>query len=268
MIEGFDVSNLQGGRPWPSGKQFVMIKASEGTSFTDPYFGANFAVAWAEGMVRGAYHFARPSANSGHDEAAFFLRAVGAVGGLREGDLLALDLEDMDVAPDADLLAYAMDFLTTCERALGFKPFLYTGHWYAAPHNLEDHPELAAYPLWEAGSEAVLGWETATIRQYDCSGAFCLDSSLLTTSSLQALGWGHAQDPLEGQPVDPPPTVAVNSSGEATDVNKAAQQISAELLAVYWQLTTIQPNRNDQAAAVMQAKSNVDAIIKVTGLLS
>ncbi|HEX5418161.1 MAG TPA: glycoside hydrolase family 25 protein [Chloroflexota bacterium] len=151
VIHGFDISNNNGSINWDiTGKQpysFVVIKASEGTGFRDPFFRSDWTEAGQHGLVRGAYHFGRPSQNSGHAEAQFFLDMVGD---LQVGDFLALDLEDVQVAADADLHAYALDFLTTVEAQVGFKPLLYSANWYMEPHNLLGHDDLAQYGIWYA----------------------------------------------------------------------------------------------------------------------
>lgn len=160
MIEGVDASNHQGVIDWAavaaSGKAgFAFCKASEGPNpagewYTDPFFADNWRGIREAGMVRGAYHFGRPSMGHPEDEAAYFLRRVDDAGGLLPGDLLALDMEDRRVAPDADLLAWTLGFLRTVEAAVGFRPLLYSGAWYMQPHNLTGSTDLAQYGLWLA----------------------------------------------------------------------------------------------------------------------
>ena len=110
MIRGIDVSSHQTrvdwGRVKSDGIGFAYIKATEGTGFVDPRFGAYWAGARAAGLPRGAYHFARPDTNSGatpatvakdaHAEADAFL----AVAAPKSGDLLpVLDLETDGLSP-------------------------------------------------------------------------------------------------------------------------------------------------------------------------
>ena len=125
MISVIDVSNNNGPINWPavaaSGVEAAVIKASEGTVFADPWFSANWHEAKAAGLVRGAYHYGRPSVCSGHEEAAFLLQTVGDVGGLQPGDFLALDLEDPDVATGAEFLAYAPQSGSWREAATNLK---------------------------------------------------------------------------------------------------------------------------------------------------
>ncbi|WP_328891920.1 GH25 family lysozyme [Streptomyces sp. NBC_00316] len=81
-VQGIDVSHYQGTINWTSvrnsGKQFAWIKATEGTSYKDPMFNTNYLNAYHAGVIRGAYHFARPDASSGATQANFFASNGGA----------------------------------------------------------------------------------------------------------------------------------------------------------------------------------------------
>src|SRR5262249_22791906 len=63
-LKGIDVSNYQGKIDWQavkkSGVVFAFAKATEGVDFVDKSFAANFKAMKAAGIIRGAYHFARP----------------------------------------------------------------------------------------------------------------------------------------------------------------------------------------------------------------
>ena len=283
MLNGGDVSNNQGVIDWTVNPwAFAVIKGTEGTNFQDQFFAANWQGAVARGIVPWAYHFGRPFQNSGHAEAVYHLNYVGPqTGGIQIGQGFgALDLED-DTDPTADLYAYAMDYFGVWERALAIKPPLYSrnGDGYMDRHNLTGHADLAEHPLWLASPGDMNppipnGWQTATFVQRSWTGQVAgingvvdLDVFNGTLDQLKALGWEYVPNPLAGQPVDPPPTVDVNAQFEATNIGAAALTVSQELLSIYWQLSVIAPTRGDQAAAVMQAKSNIDAIVRVFGLL-
>ena len=145
-ISGCDVSNWNAPIDWPTaakgGIAFALTKCTEGTSYADPTFAANWAGMAANGIARGAYHFARPSLNQPTAEAAFFLAHVGP---LSVGDVVALDLED----GTGDLSAWTLTWLQTVEAALGFKPLLYSAPWFMAAHGIST-PDLAQYGLWLA----------------------------------------------------------------------------------------------------------------------
>ena len=73
---GIDVSHWQGSINWTSvknaGVDFAYIKATEGTAYKDPQFNTNYPAAYHAGVIRGAYHFARPGSSSGAAQAEFF----------------------------------------------------------------------------------------------------------------------------------------------------------------------------------------------------
>src|SRR5437899_3151687 len=80
-LEGIDVSHWDGTVDWAqvagSGRAWAIAKATEGVTFLDPAFAANWAGMKAAGLVRGAYHFFRP-AHGGVEQADWYLSKVGA----------------------------------------------------------------------------------------------------------------------------------------------------------------------------------------------
>jgi lysozyme len=162
MYLGIDVSNNQGHIDWPMVAQslvsHVAMKTSEGTSFHDDYYHANIQACQTFGLGTMAYHFGRPSRNSGHLEAEFFLSLARHS---PEPNRYCLDLEDDELAPDADLAAYTLDFLQTVEGATGKIPTLYTSHGYARDHKLHLEPGLARFSLW------IASWQTLPPMSFD-----------------------------------------------------------------------------------------------------
>jgi GH25 family lysozyme M1 (1,4-beta-N-acetylmuramidase) len=81
-VQGIDVSHWQGAINWGSvrnsGIQFAWIKATEGTTYKDDRFGTNYVGAYNAGVIRGAYHFARPDVSSGATQAGYFASNGGA----------------------------------------------------------------------------------------------------------------------------------------------------------------------------------------------
>lgn len=166
VLQGVDVSNYQGPSvDWAavakSGISFAICKRTEGMDYVDPTFDRNYAAARTAGLVPGSYHFAHP-ANDPAKEAAFFLSHLPA---LQPGDLVALDLE----IGTGNLSAWALVWLETVERALGFPPLFYSYPAFIA-QSIND-PALAKYPLWladySAGGLANCGpWPVVALRQY------------------------------------------------------------------------------------------------------
>jgi GH25 family lysozyme M1 (1,4-beta-N-acetylmuramidase) len=81
-LRGLDVSHWQGTINWTTvhnnGAKFAYIKATEGTSYRDPNFSANYTNSYYAGLVRGAYHFAQPASSSGAAQADYFAAHGGA----------------------------------------------------------------------------------------------------------------------------------------------------------------------------------------------
>lgn len=184
-LPGIDASHYQGTINWTAarnaGIQFAYIKATEGTTYHDPLFNTNYPNAYHAGIVRGAYHFARPSASGGAAQANYFASNGGAW--TADGKTLpgALDIEwgpsgatcyGLSVA---GMRAWISDFLNayharTSRWAVIYTPAAWwnqcTGSWTAPAANS---------PLWivRVGSSPApmpAGWGFQTFWQYGQSG--------------------------------------------------------------------------------------------------
>jgi len=62
-------SSHDGNVDWPakvsSGMSFAWVKATEGTSYQNPFYASQYNGSQSAGLIRGAYHFALPSNSSG-----------------------------------------------------------------------------------------------------------------------------------------------------------------------------------------------------------
>ena len=222
-IEGPDVSSYQhpGGASidWrqvqASGHSFAFVKATESTTYTNPYFTADWKAVLAAGMDRGPYHYARPGDSPGDVQANYFISVAGTT---REpGDLPpVLDLEDAGGLSPTQLVSWTKAFLATVKTLTGRASIIYTypSFWKTAMGNSID---FASYPLWIAdytGTQSPSfplpgGWTSWTFWQYtDRAGIagiqaladrskFCCDFA-----SLQALAFGSTT------PQAPPPAPA------------------------------------------------------------
>ena len=130
-IRGVDVSTYQGEIDWPTlvaqNIDFAFIKATEGSSFTDPRFAYNYAAAQKTGIPIGAYHFF--SFESGGDtQAENFIKNVSPFSGMLPP---VIDLELYGVftkqAPETEAVRYELNrMLSALEIHYGIKPMLYT----------------------------------------------------------------------------------------------------------------------------------------------
>ncbi|MFC0358591.1 MULTISPECIES: GH25 family lysozyme [Kytococcus] len=117
--------------------QFVWIKATEGTYLATDSFSDQWKGATEQGMLRGSYHFANPEVSSGRQQAEYFVAHRG--GWSPDGRTLpgALDMEYNPYGPvcygksQAEMAAWARDFITRYEELTGVKPVVYTNaHWW------------------------------------------------------------------------------------------------------------------------------------------
>lgn len=146
-VRGVDVSSYQGhvdARGLKRGGIGLIIrKASEGLHWDDPTFPAGMGDARGAGLIRGAYHFARPApGHTGAQEADHYLTVVGQH--LAHGDLYpCLDIESTQL-DRAGTIAFVHDFARHIHDARGWKTIVYT---YPA---FLSWPPMAE-PLWIAG---------------------------------------------------------------------------------------------------------------------
>lgn len=188
QVPGMDVSRYQGTvdwqGAWAKGARWAYVKATEGTTFESPTFPAQFQGAHDAGMIRGAYHFARPDTSGAAQQATHFLDHGGdwkADGGTLPP---ALDLEYNPSGPDicygrgpADLVAWIREFSDTVRARTGRAPVLYTttDWWTRCTGN--DTSFGDTNPLWIARYASTpdplpAGWHAHTFWQYADSGTF------------------------------------------------------------------------------------------------
>lgn len=172
-IQGIDVSMWQGAIDWQavanSGIEFVIIKATEGTTYVDPCFVANWDGAKQAGLLVSAYHMLWPKL-SASTQAKHFLDTMGE----RQPDFpLALDVEKRQGV--GNIGATVETVLLALAAGDGRKPIVYTAKsvwgdlvgWAPGWHE---------YPLWVADYDAAApamptGWDAYTFWQHSSTGA-------------------------------------------------------------------------------------------------
>ncbi|MGH2478163.1 MAG: glycoside hydrolase family 25 protein [Ktedonobacteraceae bacterium] len=136
-----DISVFQGAVNWPlyrTWSNLAAMKATEGTSFTDPRYFTNKVGAEAAGVRMIPYHYARPDLNSPQAEAAWFFQVARNTPDL----FLMLDDEQQTAASTA---AWAYEWLSRCEQLFGQTPAVYASDSYIRAH-LQDR-SLVHFPL-------------------------------------------------------------------------------------------------------------------------
>jgi GH25 family lysozyme M1 (1,4-beta-N-acetylmuramidase) len=128
-LPGIDVSHWQETIDWAqvaaSGQRFAIAKATEGQSYVDPMYATNAAGAEANGIVFGAYHFAKPddTPNDAVLEADHFVDMAQ----LAPGNLVpALDIERTGGLTQAELTQWILTWLGRVTERLGVRPMVYT----------------------------------------------------------------------------------------------------------------------------------------------
>ncbi len=181
-VQGIDVSAYQPTVDWArwrdEGVAFTYVKASEGTTWTNTYFSAQWKGARAVGMYTGAYHYALPGSSSGAAQAQHFVDSGG--GWTADGRTLpgALDLEQ-DPRNSADpchgktpaqMVSWIRDFTSTYKRLTGREAVIYVkAGWWA--QCTAGNSSFSANPLWLYDHRAPMGpvpagWKRPTIWQY------------------------------------------------------------------------------------------------------
>ncbi|MBX7100547.1 MAG: hypothetical protein K1X89_22710 [Myxococcaceae bacterium] len=198
-VQGIDVSGYQPNTNWAqvkaAGKQFAIIKATEGTGYVNPYFARDWAGTKANGMIRGAYHFFRPGTNA-VAQADHFVSTMGALG---DGDLPGmLDLEVTDGLGPSAVAAAVRAFVDRVEQRSGRRPIIYTGYYFwngqvGNPQGYGSYPLVMA--AYVSGCPLIPDeWSKFTMWQYSSSGSVSgvstrvdLDVFNGTLADLQAL---------------------------------------------------------------------------------
>ena len=119
-LNGVDISSHQGNIDLAALPiDFVIIKATEGNSYVNPYCDSKYQQAKSLNLLRGVYHFAT-GRTSGTEEADWFLKNIqGYIGDA----ILALDWEASAVNRG---VTYAKAFLDRVYQKTGVRPLIYT----------------------------------------------------------------------------------------------------------------------------------------------
>ncbi|MGE5645050.1 MAG: glycoside hydrolase family 25 protein [Acidobacteriota bacterium] len=183
---GIDVSHHNGVIDWSAaakaGIAFAYAKATEGATFTDKRFAANWKAIREAGLARGAYHFFHPATAVAKQVEHF----VATVGELEPDDLPPmLDLEETSATKTKDewrrieraqRVPLALEWLERVEEKLGRRPLVYTRRGFVQD-TLGAPGRLCGYQVWiahytKAAKPSVPpGWAKWTLWQYTDAGS-------------------------------------------------------------------------------------------------
>lgn len=152
IYDGIDVSGWQGNIDYSevasSGIEIVYMKASEGTSFVDPYFNQNYTNAKANGLKVGFYHYLTARSNSEAVAQANFF--VSTISGKTPDCRLAMDFESFGNLSAEEINEIGLTFMQTVENLSGKEMVIYSDTSNAS--NIFGGG-LTNYPLWVAQYE-------------------------------------------------------------------------------------------------------------------
>lgn len=200
VVYGMDVSGYQGNVNWSgayaNGARFAYIKATEGTTYTNPYFAQQYNGSYNVGMIRGAYHFARPNVSGGSTQADYFLAHGG--GWSNDGKTLpgAVDLEYNPYSggtcyglSQSSMTSWILSFSNEYHAREGVFPVIYTStSWWSQCVGNSDFS--STNPLWVARYSSSPGtlpyaWGVYTFWQNADSGTFPGDQDRFNGDATQ-----------------------------------------------------------------------------------
>ncbi|MFB6566970.1 lysozyme [Streptomyces noursei] len=206
-VEGVDVSSHNGNVAWSTlwgaGVKFAYVKATESTSYTNPYFAQQYNGSYNSGMIRGSYHFATPDTSSGAAQANYFVDHGG--GWSKDGKTLpgALDMEYNPYGATCyglsatGLVNWMKDWFATYKARTGRDAVIYTSTSWWQQCTGNSGAFGATNPLWvprygSSVGELPAGWGFHTIWQYTSTGPTVGDHNRFNGAydRLQALANG------------------------------------------------------------------------------
>lgn len=199
-VKGVDVSRWQRSVNWKgltaSGHRFAYVKATEGTTHRSPTYRTQWAGARAQGLLTGAYHYARPAASSGASQATFFVANGGRW--TPDGRTLpgALDLEAAEKGDPchglskAAMQRWVRDYSDTYRKLTGRRPVIYVKAelW----NRCVSASDFSDHPLWLYDHDAPMGplpqgWTRPTLWQYGVQSN--LDRNHFLGSEAELAAW-------------------------------------------------------------------------------
>ncbi|MGW6916385.1 glycoside hydrolase family 25 protein [Kitasatospora sp. NPDC054939] len=140
---------------WPAvvrgGQSFVMLKATQGTGFTDGWFARDLAGARSVDLIRSGYHYFTAD-KGGAAQADHFLGVLRREGftGTQPGELPpVLDLEECERDGHRLRLAEVKAFVERVEKVSGTSPIVYTRRNFV-DECLGGTKELSGHRVWLA----------------------------------------------------------------------------------------------------------------------
>jgi GH25 family lysozyme M1 (1,4-beta-N-acetylmuramidase) len=167
---------------------FVIIKATEGTSYTSDTYQTQASAALTAGDLIGFYHYYSATSGTATDQASYFTSAVSSYIG---SAALVLDWE-----ADAVFLgtSYAKTWLDTVYGLTGVSPLIYMSKSVSQEYDWTS--VAASYKLWVAqyaSDDVTTGYQDDPWHTTTPCGAWCNDYTIFQYSSTTRLS-GYAKN--------------------------------------------------------------------------
>ncbi|TGD57917.1 GH25 family lysozyme [Flavobacterium humi] len=183
-VFGIDISKYQGNEiasldKATDGLTFVICKATEGITYTDPDFTTNWPLIKSKGYVRGAYHFYHCD-DDPTQQATHYLAVIGTLEQTDFPPIVDFEEGSIDAGINkTEIQPNLLQFLTLLEQKTGRKPLLYTDNNTANTYLTDT--AFANYDLWIADYNTTLAvpslWKTKGWTLWQKSESYALDGT-------------------------------------------------------------------------------------------
>jgi GH25 family lysozyme M1 (1,4-beta-N-acetylmuramidase) len=151
ILNGIDIASYQGDMDISKvSADFVIVKATQGTDYTNPYFSKQTQATLAAGKKLGVYHFIDVSSGEGSmaQQAQYFVNTIKSYIGQA---VLVLDWENTNTGSDALRKgpSYAKQFLDEVYRLTGVRALIYMSQGVTSTYDWSS-VAAAGYKLWVA----------------------------------------------------------------------------------------------------------------------
>lgn len=182
---GIDISQYQGNEVDFLNKNtdtltFIICKATEGRTYTDPYFNRNWSTISEKGFVKGAYHFYR-SIDAPEKQVANYLKAISNLDSQDLPPIVDFEGGGIDQSQSTVLIqSNLIEFLKLVEEKINRKPMIYTDN--PTGDKYLNAPEFADYALWIADYDEKTSpvlpiiWRDKTWNFWQKSSSYKIDS--------------------------------------------------------------------------------------------
>lgn len=184
IASGIDLSKFQGTeidllQANKDSLSFVICKATEGITYTDPQFQNNWTMIPKQGFIRGAYHFYR-TADDPTKQAENFIQAISDIASTDLPPIVDFEGAGIDTSQSVETIQKdLMTFLEIVNTKLNRKVMIYTDH--PTGNKYLNNPTFSNYALWIAwypkteAPEIPVAWKNESWTFWQKSSSYQID---------------------------------------------------------------------------------------------